>query len=157
MKRADNWRRLPADGPALAQPPPNRRSPLLLCKKLISDPATILTQCCSSPTVLTLSVCVCVCVHSSGSSPCRGIIRLMKSWQAFDLVVTSTEEEEESWPQSCQRSLSQQQIPHTIKHTKSCTHGVKSQTHILEHSHPRTPHHVRGTTLYIPADAQTNR
>ncbi len=64
----------------------------------------------------------CVCIHSSGPSPCRGIITLMKSWQAFDLVITCKRRNRESWPQRCQRSLSRQQIPHTITYKITHTH-----------------------------------
>lgn len=71
---------------------------------------------------------MCVCVYIASS---RGLIILMKSWQAFDLIINKQKKEEESWPQRCQ--WSQKQIPHTVKHTQT------------------TPYHIRGATLYIPA------
>lgn len=73
-------------------------------------------------TVVTLRLCV----HSHGPSSRRGIIPLMKSWQAFDLIKTEA---------GCQRSQPQQQIPCALKHTQSCIHLLETHTHTF----PRTP------------------
>lgn len=127
-KKADKWR-MPADGPALAQPPDNRQRPLRLCKELIYHPTSLTGQhkLPQLSTVLTLWLCVRVLVHSHGPSSNRGVISLMKSWQAFDLI--KTEEGEESWPHGGQRSQPRQQIPRAIKHTQSCIHLLETQTH----------------------------
>lgn len=135
-----------ADGPALAQPPPNQRSPLRLCKELIFYQDTILTVQTALHSFDT--VCVCLCVYIAGSS-CTGIITLMKSWQAFDLIITSTRRKSRADHRDVRGGCLSCTFLIPLEDTQSCIHISDTHTHTA-HSHQHTPHHVQGTTLYIP-------